>query len=106
MVINGDRLYTKKWIGAHLHKLLQDHKGEILADGKKLSGKGRHTSAVIEKLHTYFGLVIRQNSDKIYPMEKAVLASLLHNTELDDEKCYQFSPQEKTSWWRWRRQEQ
>ena len=39
--------HIQKRFGTHLHKLLQDHKGEILADDKKLSGKGRLTSAVI-----------------------------------------------------------
>ena len=97
--------HIQKRVGAHLRKLLQVHKGEILADGKKLSGEGRLTSAVINKLQNYFGLAIRQNSDTIYPIKKAVLASLLHNTELDDEKRHQFCPQGKNSWCRWRRQE-
>ena len=97
--------HIQKRVGTHLRKLLQDHKREILADGKKLSGKGRLTSAVINKLQNYFGLAIRQNTDKMYPMKKAVFASLFHNADLVDEKRHQFCPQGKQSWCRWRRQQ-
>ena len=38
-------------------------------------------------------------------MKKAVLASLFHNADLDDKKRHQFCPQGKSSWCRWRRQE-
>ena len=97
--------HVQKRVGSRLRKILQDHKGEVLADGKKLNGKGRLTAAVINKLQNSFGLAIRQNSEKIYPLKKAVFASLFHNSDLDAVKRHQFCPKGNDSWCKWRRQE-
>lgn len=97
--------HVQKRVGTRLRKLVQDNKGVNLSDGKKIQGKGRLTAAVINKLQNYFGLSIRQNANSLYPMKKAVMATLFHNSSLEDTKRHQFCPNRAESWCKWRRQE-
>ena len=79
--------------------LRKSMKGQLLSDGKKISGKGRLTDKVINKMQNYYGLAIRQNAGQLYAMKKSILAILLHLTENDNEgdrhKC---CPRNKDSW--------
>ena len=97
--------HVQKRVGSRLRKLLQDNKGIKLSDGKKINGKGRLTAAIINKLQNYFGLSIRQNTSALYPMKKAVMATLFHNSCLEDATRHQFCPKGAESWCKWRRQE-
>ena len=68
-------------------------------DGKKISGNGRLTDKVINKMQNYYWLAIRQNPNQLYAMKKSILAILLRLTENDNEddqhKC---CPRTKDSW--------
>ena len=56
-----------------------------LSDGKTLGGKGRLTDKMINKLHNYFGIAIRQSAGKkVFEMKKAIGAVLFHCSEASD----------------------
>ena len=50
----------------------------MLSDGKKLGGVGRLNETFIYRLQNYYGLAIRQNTDSLVNMRKAVGAVLCH----------------------------
>ena len=69
-----------------------------------LSGRGKLTDKVINSLQNYFGLAIRQNRGKLYPMKKAVGAVLWHSTDFADERYqHRFCPPGPSSWCKWKR---
>ena len=51
-----------------------------MSDGKKLRCIGRLTDKWINKLQNYYGLAIRQNTDNLFNMRKAVGAVLYHSS--------------------------
>ena len=48
--------HIQKRLGTRLRRLMQSYKGQILRDGKKLTGRGRLTLKTINQLQNYFGL--------------------------------------------------
>ena len=52
--------HIQNHLGSHLRNLKHTMKGP-LADGKTLSGKGRLTDKVINKLQNYFGIANRKS---------------------------------------------
>ena len=48
-------------MGSALHRLVVEYKGKFLSDSKKISGTGRLTKKVIDKLQNYYGMAIRSN---------------------------------------------
>ena len=97
--------HVQKRLGAHLRKLKADLNGRKLSDGKPISGKGRLTDKIINKMQNYYGMGIRQNSIQqwdndhgtaLYMMKKAVLAMLFNCSEI--EKRHQFCPRTQDSW--------
>jgi hypothetical protein len=64
-----------------------------LSDGKYISGKGRLTDKWINSLQNYYGLAIRQNTDNLYGMKKAVAAVLFHCAQSENlEQQHLFCP--------------
>ena len=55
--------------------------GEVLSDGKKLDGIAQLNEKFIYRLQNYYGLAIRQNTDSLINMRKAVGAVLYHCSE-------------------------
>lgn len=45
---------------------------------KGLSGKGKLTDAIIDKLKNYYGIAIRSNVGNLGGMKKAIYVSLMH----------------------------
>ena len=43
-----------------------------------LSGKGKRTNAMIDRLQNYYGIAIRQNKNDLKKMQAAVRATLFH----------------------------
>ena len=70
-----------KRVGARLRKLKKEKGGEVLSDGKELGGIGRLNEKYINRLQNYYGLAIRQNTDSLINMRKAVGAVLYHCSE-------------------------
>ena len=76
---------------ARLRKLKSENKGK-LSDGKPLTGKGRLTEKVINKLQNYFGIAIRQSTGTtVFELKKAIGAVLYHSIDFtEDETRHQY----------------
>ena len=70
--------HVQKRVGGRLRKYKKDYGNEVLSDGKKLGDIGRLTDKWMNNLQNYYGLAIRQNTDSLNKMRKAVGAGLYH----------------------------
>ena len=52
--------HIQKRMGSALRRLVVEYKGKFLSDSK-ISGTGRLTKKVIDKLQNYYGMAIRSN---------------------------------------------
>ncbi|CAN7988728.1 unnamed protein product [Ixodes hexagonus] len=69
---------------------------------KPLSGKGRLTKALIDKLTDYYGWALRNNSKDVAAMQRAVMATYHHVTSTDQEPHHELCPEGAQSWCRHR----
>ena len=76
--------HIQKRMGSALRRLVVEYKGKFLSDSKKISGTGRLTKMVIDKLQNYYGMVIHSNVGDLQGMIMAVQATLHHMTSTDD----------------------
>ncbi|XP_047127052.2 uncharacterized protein LOC124808049 [Hydra vulgaris] len=100
--------HVQKRLGTRLRQMQCDLKGKKLEDGKIISGKGRLTDKIINKMQNFYGMSIRQNTleawsgDRtiaLYNMKKSVLAVLCHCSNISNsEERHQFCPRTKESW--------
>ena len=88
--------HVQKRVGGRLRKLKSSDK-TLLSDGKWLSGKGRITEKMINKLQNYFEIAVQQCTDTtVYHLKKAIGAVLYHCSDANNlEARHQFCP--KTS---------
>ena len=85
-----------------MRRLVQTYKGKVLSDDKKLNGKGRLTLKAINQLQNYFGLAIRQNTNNLLAMKKAIGAVLVHYSENESEElCHLYCPTNENTWCKW-----
>ena len=73
--------HVQKRVGTRLRKFKKENGQNVLSDGKKLGGVGRLTEKWINKLQNYYGLAIRQNTNNLLNIRKAVGAVLYHSSE-------------------------
>lgn len=90
--------HVQKRMGTRLRRLKKGNKAGKLSDGKSLSGRGRLTDAVIDKLQTYYGLAIRRNVGNLDEMRKAVWATFFHLSATDDDPCHGLCPKGPDTW--------
>jgi hypothetical protein len=90
--------HMQKRMGARLRKRKQEIKGKKLGDGKSISGKGRLTDDLINKLTLYYGNAIRKHSDSVKDMQRAIWAIFYHKRSSDLEPTHQFCPEGIDSW--------
>ena len=76
--------HVQKRVAAHINTLRQEYKGVMLADHKKLCGKGRLTRKATNTLQNYYGMVIRRNVGDLYGMKKDIAAIIHHCSEHSD----------------------
>jgi len=98
--------HVQKRLGIRLRKIRNNFKGKKLVDGKILSGRGRLTDKIMNKMKNYFGMSIRQNTlgawngdhtKALYNMKKS--AVLWHCTDIDDKDTrHMFCPRTEESW--------
>ena len=91
--------HIQKRVGSRLRKLRSTHKGP-LSDGKGITGQGRLTEKLMNKLQNLYGIALRQNVDKtVHQLKVAVRAVLHHSTEFENsENCHLFCPRGPDSW--------
>ncbi|XP_075734797.1 uncharacterized protein LOC142775982 [Rhipicephalus microplus] len=85
--------HVQKRMGTALRNLVQK-------SDKALGGKGRLTKALIDKLTDYYGWALRNNSDDVAAMRRAVMASYHHVTSTDEEPHHDLCPEGADSWCR------
>ena len=91
--------HIQKRMGTRLRNLRKTLKGTKLSDGKTISGQGRLTEKIINRMQNYYGLAIRQNIDNRYAMKKAVWAIFFHMIENDNEEDrHKCCPRSEDSW--------
>ena len=90
--------YIQKQMGSALRKLVVEYKGKFLSDSKKISGTGRLTKQVIDKLQNYYGMAIRSNVGDLRGMMMAVQATLHHMTSTDGRPVHHMCPEGENSW--------
>ncbi|CAN7981215.1 unnamed protein product, partial [Ixodes pacificus] len=87
-----------KRMGTRLRRLKKENKGNKLSDGKMISGRGRLTDAVIDKLQTYYGLAIRRHVGSLDDMQKAVWATYFHMASTDAHPSHGLCPKAADTW--------
>ena len=85
-------------MGSALRRLVVEYKGKFLSDSKKISGTGRLTKKVIDKLQNYYGMAIRSNVGDLRGMMMAVQAILHQMTSTDDRLVHHMCPEGENSW--------
>ncbi|GFX38966.1 uncharacterized protein TNCV_747451 [Trichonephila clavipes] len=66
--------HVMKRMGTRLRRFKAQLKGQILSDGKCLSGKNRLTEHEIDNLQSYYGSAIRRNHSSVQNMRQAIWA--------------------------------
>ena len=64
--------HIQKRMGSALRRPVVEYKSKFLSDTKKISGTGRLTKKVIDKLQNYYGMAIRSNVGDLRGMMMAV----------------------------------
>ncbi|GFU38382.1 uncharacterized protein TNCV_2433601 [Trichonephila clavipes] len=82
-------------MGTRLRRLKAQLKGQILSDGKCLSGKNRLTEHEIDNLQLYYGSAIRRNHSSVQNMRQAIWAIFLHKLSTDEYPQHGFVPSGK-----------
>ncbi|GFS78911.1 uncharacterized protein TNCV_4341751 [Trichonephila clavipes] len=85
-------------MGTRLRRLKAQLKGQILSDGKCLSGKNRLTEHEIDNLQSYYGSAIRRNHSSVHNMRQAIWAIFLHKLSTDEYPQHVFCPNGEDSW--------
>ena len=93
--------HVQKRLGTALRKYKKDRRGQKLADGKGVGGKGRLTDKVIDRMQNYYGKAIRNNSGDLEGMKesiKAVECHMIVDETLPLEKQHQHCPKGEDTW--------
>ena len=70
----------QKRMGSALREYKNKRRGTLLSDGKCVGGQGRLTDVVVDKIQTYFGYAIRNNTGNPDEVVKAIAAILYHDS--------------------------
>lgn len=87
--------HVQKRMGTALRNLVQKQKGE---NGERISGKGRLTGDLINKLTSYYGWALKSHSGNVDEMHTAVWATYYHVTSTDEKPNHSFCPHGPYSW--------
>ena len=81
-IYEGVKVEKLEHIG-HVQKRAGNRLRNLKKNVERLSGRGRLTDNIIDKLQNYYGMVIRQNSGDLNAMKSASSASLFHVASSD-----------------------
>lgn len=100
--------HVQKRMGTRLRELVKKSVKEIIVNGKKvmkkiLSGKGKLTAKLIDKLTIYYGLAIRRYSNSVEDMNNAIWATYYHYASTDENPQHEKCPGGANSWCAWQR---
>ena len=97
--------HVQKRVGHRLRKLKKDLSGKKLADGGRISGRGRLTDQLIDKLQAYYGMAVRSNKGDLQSMAKAIWASVMHRVSTDEKPQHLHCPPGLESWCKWQQEQ-
>lgn len=83
--------HVHKRMRSRLRKLKDKMKGQVLSDGKRLSGKNRLTDAQIDRIQKYYGDAVRYNHT-LTSMKQAVWSIFLHKISSDEHPHHGYCP--------------
>ena len=83
--------HIQKRVGTRLQNLIKNT--GLFTDDKPLGAKSRLTKKDINKLQNYFDIAIRQNTDNLIDMKKAVGAVVNHCSQASDNDARHVLPQ-------------
>jgi len=100
--------HVQKRMGTRLRSLVKNVVEKVLSKGKiikkkLLSGKGKLTAKLIDKLTIYYGLAIRRHSDSVENMKNAIWATFHHYSSTDKNPQHTKCPSGADSWCAWQR---
>ena len=72
----------------------KENRGIKLSDGKSISGRGRLSDAIIDKLQNYYGLAIIRNIASLEDMRKTVWATYFHMASTDTNPSHGLCPKD------------
>ena len=78
-------------------------KAEKIVKRKSLSGKGKLTAKMIDKLNVYYGPAIRRNHDSVEKMKNAIWATYYHYSSTDENPHHEKCPSGEDSWSEWQK---
>ncbi|GFW53400.1 integrase catalytic domain-containing protein [Trichonephila clavipes] len=90
--------HVEKWMGTRLRALKLKIKGKKSSDEKTLGSRSRLTEVEINKLQRYYGLAIRNNTDSINSMKKAIWATYFHKASTDAYPQHSLCPTNEDPW--------
>ena len=106
-VIKGECVgHVQKRVGSRLRKFNKENGSKILKDKKKFGGAGRLNDKIINKPQNYYGIAIRQNTDSLTKMRKAVGAVFYHCSEAVDSESRPMFCERDSQWCKTRIAEQ
>ena len=84
-----------------MREVVNKLRGQKLADGKSIGGKGRLTKKRIDDFQTYYGKAIRNNLKDVEAIQRAILAILFHGALTASKPQHQYCLTGPKSWCRW-----
>ncbi|XP_070579632.1 uncharacterized protein [Ptychodera flava] len=93
--------HIQKRMGTHLRKLVEEHKGKKLEDGRALTGRNRLTNHLINAFQVFYGIALRSNKGNVEEMSKQTQAILHHYASTQDEPRHDNCPTGEESWCKW-----
>lgn len=100
--------HVQKRMGSRLRECVKKNVETVETKGKTrqkktLSGKGKLTGKLIDKLTVYYGLAIRRNCDSVENMRNAIWATYYHYCSTDKNPQHEKCPSGAESWCGWQR---
>lgn len=89
---------TKKECVGHVQKRVGTRLRNLKKSVKGLSGRGKLTDSMIDRLQNYYGIAIRDNVGNLEAMKKAILASFFHVSSSKKNQWHNYCPTGEKSW--------
>ncbi|KYM99964.1 hypothetical protein ALC62_09280 [Cyphomyrmex costatus] len=93
-----DFIIHKKECVGHVQKRMGKRLPGQTRRSKSLSGKGKLTAKIIDKLTVYYGLAIRRNCESVIKMNDAIWATFFHYKSTDEDPQHDKCPAGADSW--------
>lgn len=90
--------HVQKRMGSRLRTMKKKVGTDKLSDGKTIGGRGRLTDALINKIQVYYGQAIRNNTDDLDRMKRAIWSIYFHLWSSNKKPRHGLCPKGPESW--------